>query len=247
MRDRQAMLPTAEPADDPGLPAWLPEPEAPAALPSPTVMVGPPAPDGPFTYGLRAKVALTKPGFGFRVEHDMPQGVELVETRPKATVVGTHLIWQLGRVDPGQELRLEVVVRPEPGVRIDPAELATFEATYNQNLYFQSRVVHPKLTARLLGPAEVAVGSVAEFYLDVASIGNWLIEDASAVVNLQSQFEHPNGLRFAFAFGEMKPGGVRRVTIPARAVRRGPSVVRAEVTGPVGHTAAVEFVCNVVG
>ena len=45
----------------------------------------------------------------------------------------------------------------------------------------------------------------------------------------------------------MKPGGVRRVTIPARAVRRGPSVVRAEVTGPIGHTAAVEFVCNVVG
>jgi hypothetical protein len=37
------------------------------------------------------------------------------------------------------------------------------------------------------------------------------------------------------------------VTIPARAVRRGPGVVRAEVSGPLGHTAVVEFVCNVVG
>src|SRR5690349_11404131 len=246
MPDRQAMLPSAESDDAAGLPPWLPD-SAVSALPAPTVLVGPPAPDGPFTYGIRAKIALTKPGFGFRVEHDMPAGVELVEARPKATVVGSHLIWQLGRVDPGQELRLEVVVRPEPGARISPAELASFEATYSQNLYFQSRVVHPKLTARLLGPAEVAVGAVAEFLLDVASIGNWAVEDARAVVNLQSHFEHPGGRRFEFAFGDMKPGGVRRVTIPARAVRGGPSVVRAEVTGPTDHTAAVEFVCHVVG
>src|SRR4051812_21657188 len=106
MPDRQAMLPPAADSDS-GLPPWLPDVDPPA-LPAPTVMVGQPAPDGPFTYGLRCKVALTKPGFGFRVEHDMPQGVELVETRPKATVVGQHLIWQLGRLDPGQELRLEV-------------------------------------------------------------------------------------------------------------------------------------------
>ena len=245
MTDRQAMLPPA--ADpDPELPSWLPDVDPPA-LPAPTVMVGQPAPDGPFTYGLRAKVALAKPGFGFRVEHDMPQGVELIETRPKAKVVGQHLIWQLGRLDPGQELRLEVVVRPEPGVRIAPTELATFEATYTQNLYFQSRVVHPKLTARLLGPPEVAVGGVVEFTLDVASIGNWVVEGASAVVSLQSQFEHPGGPRFTFEFGDMKPGGVRRVTIPVRAVRRGPGVIRAEVMGPIGHTAVVEFVCNVVG
>jgi hypothetical protein len=240
------MLPPAADPSDPGLPSWLPDVDPPA-LPAPTVMVGPPAPDGPFTYGLRAKVALAKPGFGFRVEHDMPQGVELVDTRPKAKVVGQHLIWQLGRLDPGQELRLEVVVRPEPGVRISPADLATFEATYTQNLYFQSRVVHPKLTARLLGPAEVAVGAVAEFLLDVASIGNWMVEDATAVVGLQSQFEHPGGPRFEFAFGDMKPGSVRGVAIPPRAIRRGPGVIRAEVTGPVGHTAVVEFVCNVTG
>ena len=244
MPDRQAML--SVPDSNPGLPSWLPDP-GPSPLPAPTVVVGPPAPDGPFTYGLRAKVALSKPGFGFRVEHDMPPGLQLIETRPKATVVGDHLIWQIGRLDPGQELRLEVVVRPEPGVKINPSDLASFEATYSQNLYFQSRVVHPKLAARLLGPAEAEVGAVVEFTLDVASIGNWVVENASGVVNLPAHFEHPTGRSFYFSFGDMKPGGVRRVTIPAHAVKRGPATIRAEITGPADHTAAVEFVCNVVG
>jgi len=64
---------------------------------------------------------------------------------------------------------------------------------------------------------------------------------------LQWQLEPRGGARFGFAWGDMKPGSVRGVTIPARAARRGPGVIRAEVTGPTGHTAAVEFVCNVTG
>ena len=83
-------------------------------LPAPTVVNGPAREDSLLTYGMVARVALSQPGFGFRMEHDLPQGVDLVEARPRAKVVGDHLIWQFGRVDPGQQIRLEVVVRPNP-------------------------------------------------------------------------------------------------------------------------------------
>jgi hypothetical protein len=244
MTDRQAAtLPAAADLEDTSLPAWLSALEP--SLPAPTVVEGPPAPDRPISYGVVAKVSLARPGFGFRVEHDLPAGVELIETRPKATVVGEHLIWQLGRLDPGQELRVQVVVKPQDGVKVDPTEVASFTATYSQNLYFQVPVVQPRLAARLLGPADVPVGTMTEFVLDIASTGNWVVEGARGTVTLPPQLDHPEGPTFAFEFGDIKPGGVRRVTIPAHAVHRGTAVVRAEVTGPADHTATVECTCRV--
>ena len=238
MTDRRAPTLSA-PDDDAGITLWLPdfEPE----LPTPTILSSPPTPDGPLTYGLVAKVSLSRPGFGFRIEHDLPPDVDLVEARPKAKVVGDHLIWTLNRVDPGQEIRLEVVVQPREGAVLSPHELAAFEATYTQNLFFQAPVVRQKLVARWAGPPTVAVGDATEFTLDVANCGNWLVADAHTVIHLPAQFEHPDGLRFEFALGTLKPREYRRVTVPARAVLSGPAVVRAEVTGPADHTAIVEF------
>jgi hypothetical protein len=241
MTDRRA--PTAPPPGDveAGLTLWLPdfEPDLPV-LPAPTVLAGPAVADGPFTYGLVAKVSLARPAFGFRVEHDLPPDVDLVEARPRATVVGDHLIWQLGRIDPGQEIRLEVVVRPRPGAALSPGDLASFEGTFSQNLFFQAPVVRTKVSARWSGPPVVAVGDVSEFTLDVIGSGNWVVPDVRVTVLLPEQFEHPDGPRFGFALGALKPKEYRRVRLPARAVLSGPAVLRAEVTGPADHTVAVE-------
>jgi hypothetical protein len=242
MTDRRA--PTLPPPGDldAGLTLWLPdfEPEAPA-LPAPTILAGPPVPDGPLTYGLVAKVTLARPAFGFRVEHDLPPDVDLVEARPRATVVGDHLIWQLGRGDPGQEIRLEIVVQPQPGAALNPGDLATFEGTFSQNLYFQAPVVRSKAAARWAGPARVAVGEVVEFTLDVVGTGNWAAGEVRAVIHLPAEFEHPDGPRFEFALGALKPKEYRRVRVPARAVAAGPAVLRADIIGPGDHGATVEF------
>jgi hypothetical protein len=241
MTDRRA--PTAPPHGDveAGLTLWLPdfEPDVPP-LPAPTVLAGPPVPDGVVTYGLVAKVSLSRPGFGFRIEHYLPADVDLVEARPKATVVGDHLIWQLGRIDPGQEIRLEVIVRPRPGAVLNPGDLASFEGTFSQNLYFQAPVVRTRVSGRWCGPPVVAVGDVTEFTLDVIGSGNWATPDVRVSVFLPEQFEHPDGPRFDFALGALKPKEYRRVRVPARAVLSGPAVLRAELTGPADHTVAVE-------
>jgi hypothetical protein len=241
MTDHRA--PTLSPPGDleAGLTLWLPdlEPEPPA-LPAPTIMSGPAMPDGPLTYGLVAKVSLARPGFGFRIEHDLPPDVDLVEAKPRATVVGEHLIWQLGRVDPGQEVRLEITVQPRPGAILNPADLAVFEGTFSQNLYFQAPVVRCKAAARWSGPPRVAVGDVAEFTLDVIGSGNWVVTDVRAVIHLPANFEHPDGPRFEFDLGTLKPKEYRRIRIATRAVTAGPAILRAEITGPAEHTAAVE-------
>ena len=242
MTDRLA--PTLPPPGDvdAGLTLWLPdlEPEAPT-LPAPTILAGPPVPDGPLTYGLVAKVTLARPGFGFRIEHDLPADVDLIEARPRATVVGDHLIWQMGRVDPGQEIRLEIVVQPRPGAVLRPGDLATFEGTFSQNLYFQAPVVRSKAAARWAGPARVGIGEVVEFTLDVVGTGNWPGGEVRAAIQLPAEFDHPDGPRFEYALGSLKPKEYRRVRIPARAVAAGLAVLRAVISGPGDHEATVEF------
>src|SRR5262245_41345481 len=83
MTDRRAPTFSALGDIEAGLTLWLPdlEPEVPV-LPAPTILAGPAVPDGPLTYGLVAKVSLARPGFGFRVEHDLPPDVDLIEARP---------------------------------------------------------------------------------------------------------------------------------------------------------------------
>jgi hypothetical protein len=170
----------------------------------------------------------------------LPPDCELVEAKPKAKVVGDHLIWQMGRIDPGQEIRLEVTVQLLPGAQLNPAELASFEATYSQNLFFQAPVARPRLAARWAGPPLVAVGDVTEFVLDVVASGNWQVDEAKAVVWLPTQFEHPDGPRFEFDLGSIRAKEYRRIRVPVRAVLSGPAILKAEVTGPADHLAAVE-------
>ena len=213
-----APLATTLRAPERGPPAWLDKPD-PADGPASTEE---PAAELPVKYGLVARMALSQPGFGFRVEHDLPGGVDLVEARPRATVVGDHLIWQFGRVDPGQQVRLEVVVRPQPGTVLSPDEMATFTATYSQNLYFQVPVLRPRLAARMSGPAAAEPGTDVEFVVEVANTGNCPIGDARAAVTLPAEFAHPDGPTVRCEVGPMKQGEVRRLTIPARAVPASP-------------------------
>lgn len=238
MSDRwdAALLPTL-PMKDAGNPYCPAEP----VLSGPTVVRTLSSLKGTITYGLVAKVGLTRPGYSCRVEHDLPMGVELVEVQPKATVVGDHLIWQFPRLDPGQELRLRIVVRPEPGTELNPDEQATFTATYSQNLYFQAPIARKRLAARMTGPSEAKVGETVEFILDVINTGNWIVEDVRAKLVLPVQYSHPEGQGFHVQLGSVAAGESHRVTIPALAKFAGEAIISAKVTGSPDREAHVEF------
>lgn len=197
--------------------------------------------NGTIVYGLVARVAMSQPGFGFRVEHDLPVGVELVEAKPKAKVVGDHLIWQFGRVDPGQEVRLEIVIRPYPETEIKPEELAVFSATYSHNLYFQVPVVRPRLTTRWSGPSRISHGETADFCVEVANIGSWVANKVRARFHLPPGLRNPNGAVHIIEVGDINPGEIQRVPLSVFALARGKSVLKAEVAGSDDKHAVIEF------
>ena len=209
MTDHRA--PTLPPPGDldAGLTLWLPGPRAGSPRPARPDHPGrPPGPGRPAHLRPGRQGHPGPAGFGFRIEHDLPPDVDLIEAKPRATVVGDHLIWQMGRVDPGQEIRLEIVVQPRPGAVLNLGDLATFEGTFSQNLYFQAPVVRSKAAARWAGPPRVAVGEVVEFTLDVVGTGNWAAGEVRAVIHLPAGFDHPDGPRFEFALGHPEAEGV---------------------------------------
>ncbi len=242
--------------DTGGAPAWLAEPVLPTdpritfdgRVPRAVVEPAPAAlDDGPLAYGLVAKVLLPRPAFNFKVEHDLPMNVTLVEAKPRATVVGDHLIWNLGRLDPGQELRLQVVVLPEPGARLVVGELTNFTATYSQNLYFQTPLVRPRLAVTVTGTAAARVGELAEYVIEARNVGNWTVEHARAGVNFSGHLTGADGPAANFSLGTLDPGASRKITVYAKAARLGDARMRVDVAGTHDTRAVAEFATVVTG
>ena len=201
----------------------------------------------PLVYGLVAKVLLPRPAFNFKVEHDLPPNVTLLEAKPRATVVGEHLIWNFGRLDPGQELRLQVVVLPEPGAKFTVGELTNFNATYTQNLYFQTPLIRARLSVKITGPEFVRVGELAEYVIETHNVGNWVIDNVTTGVVLPDELLGADGPSPAFTIGSLDPGASRKLTVHARAAKGGEARVKVESGGTDDAKSNAEFVTSVLG
>jgi uncharacterized repeat protein (TIGR01451 family) len=249
-------IPVAEAADTDGnqYPVWLelevPEDpriksSVPAPVPVAKLSVSPrtqPLPSNPpLVYGLNAKVLLPRPAFGFRVEHSLPPGVKLLETHPKATVVGDHLIWNLGRLDPGREIRLQVVVQPEPDVTFKVDELTSFDATYSQNLHFETPLVRPKLIARFEGKTSVALGQTVSFSVEVRNSGNWPIHNVKAETTLPEGFAGDIPQPMVTDIGLLYPTEKRTITITTHGTQPGMYLGKVIVTGSEDTRAEAEM------
>lgn len=217
-----------------------------AGIPAAMMGPGPTIPDEiPLTYGLHAKVLLPRPAFNFKVEHDLPMDVILLECKPKATIVGEHLIWNLGRLDPGQELRLQVTVMPEPGAKFNVGELTNFNATYTQNLYFQTPLIRPRLNLRVSGPDYIRVGEIAEYTVETHNIGNWSVEHVRTTLVLPDFLEVAPGSP-TFDIGRLPPSTSRTFKFFARAVEAGEAKLRVEANGTPETRFTAEFVTTIV-
>lgn len=221
------------------LPTWLTEPILPAdpriqhndsataTVNTPTIGGTTPPAESPLVYGLVAKITLTRPAFGFRVDHDLPPNVELVQTKPKAVVVNDHLMWHFERLDPGNEVRLQITVRPKPEAVLRASDLTHFSATYSQNLVFQAPIVRAKLDLRVSAPLSIQIGSTAEVTVRLENTGNWIAESTRANVMLPAGLVHPSGPSFDFDFGDLQAGEVKNVSIPVQTAAAGSYHIRA--------------------
>jgi chemotaxis signal transduction protein len=129
-------------------------------------------------YGVVAKLSTTKRVYNFRVHHELPKGVRLISTEPKADIQGNRLLWNLGDLPAGHDFRIRVIVQPDPNIKVTPADLTTFNAVYSQAMEFQTPLIRPKLDLTVHGPSRLEVGQIATLKAIVENQGNWPLNQA---------------------------------------------------------------------
>ncbi|QVL30882.1 chemotaxis protein CheW [Telmatocola sphagniphila] len=194
----------------------------------------------PLVYGLIAKVSLPRPAFQFKIEHDLPANVALLDVKPKAAVVGNRIIWSFGRVDPGQEIRLQLVIQPEEGAVINPSDLAVFEAGYKQSLHFQTPIARPRLSAVADGPIEMPMGTWETVRLQIRNSGNWPVKNAIVRGLLPTGLKLGENAPTQEEIGLLLPGEVYEFSYRVRATQEGPQTILFELSGSDNTSCQVE-------
>lgn len=185
------------PDSTPELPDWLAADDAPATpdladllgSPEPPA-VPPPAPPPPaapaaFVYGTLVQLdpRLASAG-GVRVEHDIPPGVRVLGTHPKATrvVAGRTVVWLLDGLPPGARLPIRVKAVATDGVGGPGLGPTAFRVAYAIQTTTRVPLLTPRVAAAWDGPAAVEVDSAAPFTLRVKNTGNYPLRQVVARV-----------------------------------------------------------------
>lgn len=184
------------------------------------------------------------PAEGVEIRDWIPRGTRLVAARPEATVAPDgRLVWQLGTINPGQEVSVELEVLPlEEGESGSVAEIH-FAAPAGARF----RVTKPELELRILAPEQVLIGTPAELTLRISNPGTGPASQVVVEAHLPEGLTHPAGQAIMYEVGPLAAGESRELrlalqsTLPGnqscRLVARGEPSLRVVTEVPIEVTA----------
>jgi len=203
-----------------------------------------PARAQPFDYG----VVLYPPAggaSGVRVEHDVPDGVRVLGSVPRAELSrgGRLVTWTLDGLPPGKPLALKLRAVADAGLARTAGDRATFRAAYSLRAETKAPFIRPALAVTVTGPAAVDVGAAGAFAVRVENTGNWPLTGVTARIVAAGgvALAIPEPLRV----GDIAVGGAAVAAVRFAGTRRGTGGVRVEVTSTEGGDAAAEAHCDV--
>jgi len=198
---------------------------------TPTVVVEMIAPESinvgqPLTYELLVRNAGTIPVSGALLEEDLPARVVLISTEPAAEVQGERLSWSLGLLEPGDEKRIKVTVKPSEEGELRSRATISYRATVQSRL----RVTRPRVTVAMTGPDRVRVGESVPFQIRLSNTGS----GPAAKVRLQAHFSdglsHPAGQVIEAELNDLAAGQAKTLTLEAMAMQAGAATAMLTVT-----------------
>ncbi len=156
------------------------------------------------------------------IQDEIPQGTQLVSTSPNASTEGTRLVWQLGKLSPGEDRTIEMQVMPK--AEGDIGSVAT--VTYSAQASVKTHCTMPQLAIRMTAPSEVMIGNQQHVKIEVRNPGSG---DATGVMlfeNVPPNVKHAAGPTLEFEIGTLHPNETRELDL----------VLLAEKAGKVTNT-----------
>jgi uncharacterized repeat protein (TIGR01451 family) len=160
-------------------------------------------------YTLAVRNLCTIPVQQVMVRARVPNGVLIAGTRPKAYVEGNVLMWELGTLQPKQEMNLQLRLVPETKGDLGCRAWVTFTGASA----LQVRVREPKLQLKTVAPSKVLIGDAASLVLAVSNPGDGPVEQVKVHALLSDGLEHTRGPNVEFDVGTLAPGETRTLQL----------------------------------
>ena len=160
------------------------------------------------------------------VEDVIPLGCKLVGTIPQAELIGSKLIWRLGRMKSGQLKKIHVKVVPFTEGEVGSVAKVNFVAEVAARTEVR---LPPRASIRVTAtaPNQARVGEQVKLHFKIQNTGQ---TDANKMVlqNLiPAGFEHPAGADLTYEIGQIKAGDFVNVDLELKAIKEGTFVNRA--------------------
>jgi uncharacterized repeat protein (TIGR01451 family) len=184
----------------------------------------------PATFTVRVRNAGQIAAEGVEIHDEVPQGAELVSTRPTANEVDGKLVWQLGTLKPGDETTVQLQVTPLTEGEIGSVATVTFRA----NASVRSVVTRPQLKVDVQSPQKVMIGEDAMLRIRISNPGSGPAGGIVLSEQVPAGFKHPGGEELEFEVGTLKPGESRELELSLTAVQPGKATNVLKAVGEAG-------------
>jgi uncharacterized repeat protein (TIGR01451 family) len=173
------------------------------------------------------------------IHDEIPQGTQLVSTSPAATTEGSRLVWQLGKLSPGEDRTIEMQIMPKS--EGDIGSVAT--VTYSAQASVKTHCTMPQLAIRMTAPSEVMIGKQQHVKIELRNPGSG---DATGVMlfeNVPPNVKHVAGPALEFEIGTLRAGETRELDLVLSAEKAGKvtNVLTARAGGNLQVQQQVEF------
>ncbi|MEM9409590.1 MAG: hypothetical protein AAGA30_00630, partial [Planctomycetota bacterium] len=154
-----------------------------------------------------------------RIFDQIPAGAELVQSTPQPSRgQNNQLTWDLDTLDPGQEKRIKLQLKPTQPGEIGSVAQVTFSAMASM----RTKVTKPVLAIKHSTPSRVLVGDRVVVDIDVKNEGDGPASDVVIQEDLPEGLEFSEGFReLEYAVGTLGPGQSKKVRLELKAAKIG--------------------------
>ncbi len=176
---------------------------------------------------------------GVTIRDEVPHGTRLVSTSPTAESEGGQIVWQLGKLSPGEDRTVEMQLMPTSEGEI--GSVAT--VSYSAQASVKTRCTMPQLAIRMTAPSKVMIGQEQRVKIELRNPGSG---DATGVMlfeNVPQNVKHAAGPALEFDIGTLRAGETRELELVLLAEKPGKTVnvLSARAEGNLQVQQQVEF------
>ncbi len=196
----------------------------------------------PAVIEIRIKNSGTATAQRVEVHDEVPQGAELVDTQPRAEVDGSHLVWSLGSLAAGAEVKVHMELIPREEGEIGSVATVQFATQATS----RSKVTRAELSMEVRGQTQVMIGEETSLVIRVTNTGTGPATGVVLAEVVPDELEHAAGPELEYEVGTLAPGETRDLNLALKARSPGRAVNLIEATGEGELSAEAEATIEVV-